>query len=136
MASCRLSDPVAGPADPRMAAYFNGEHHPQQALHPRTGFVAIAHAEVVGYIAGHLTTRHGCGGEVQYLFVAPSYRRRGIATALLALLAGWFSQQSAQKVCVCVDGDSPAAEPFYVSAGALPLRKHWRVWEDIGVVRQ
>ena len=74
MAACRLNDPAAGPADPRMAAYFDGEHHPQQALPSRVGYVALVPEGVIGYIAGHLTTRHGCDGEVQYLFVAPEFR--------------------------------------------------------------
>lgn len=41
MALCRLTDPAAGPADPRMAAYFDGQHHPQQALPARVGYVAL-----------------------------------------------------------------------------------------------
>lgn len=134
MAECRLTDPAVHPADPRMAAYFRGEHHPQHALAPRTGFVALAGNTVVGYIAGHRTTRHGCAGEVQYLFVAPAYRRRGVATSLLGLLAAWFRDQAALRVCVCVDADSPAAQPFYDSTGALRLRKYWRIWENISVL--
>src|SRR4051794_37302695 len=61
MAQCRLSDPAAGPADLRMAAYFDGQHHPQQARLPRVGYLALAADNgAVGYIAGHLTTRHAC----------------------------------------------------------------------------
>ena len=67
--------------DRRMAAYLNGDHHPQKALPPRVGYVAEAGGAVVGYIAGHLTTRNGCAAEVQYLFVSPDYRRNGIGTA-------------------------------------------------------
>ena len=135
MAQCRLADPMNGPADPRMAAYFDGRHHPQQALLPRVGYLALADGEVIGYIAGHKTTRHGCGGEVQYLFVAPAYRRRGIGTALLRLLAKWFEEQDVQKVCVAIAGDSPReARPFHESLGAKPLKKYWHAWEDIGVI--
>lgn len=136
MQACRLRDPAAEPADRRMAAYFAGEHHPQQALLPRTGFVALAEGEVIGYIAGHLTTRHGCAGEVQYLYVAPPYRHRGIGTALLHDLAAWFQARHARKVCVALADDSPPeARPFYESAGAAPLRKHWYGWEDIAAAR-
>jgi len=137
MAACRLTDPAAGPADQRMAAYFDAQHHPQCALKPRTGYVAVAGDSVIGYVAGHLTTRHDCAGEVQYLFVAPSHRRQGIATRLLQLLAGWFQENAAARVCVCVDSDSPAAKPFYESLRASPLsprRKHWFVWENIGLL--
>lgn len=135
MAECRLTDPVAGPADPRMAAYFEGEHHPQQALPERVGYVALAVDRVVGYVAGHRTTRHGCGGELQYLFVAPADRRRGVATELLRMLAGWFQEQRVRKVCVAVADDSPPeAKPFVESLGAAPLRRYWHAWADIGVV--
>src|SRR5262249_6235243 len=93
MEECRLTDPAAGPADERMAAYFDGLHHPHKALPPRTGFIALAARSVVGYIAGHLTTRHGCAGEVQYLYVAPAYRRSRVGAALLRLLPAWFRDQ-------------------------------------------
>jgi GNAT superfamily N-acetyltransferase len=134
MARCRSTDPAAGPADSRMAAYFEGQHHPQQALPSRVGYVALAGETVIGYIAGHRTTRHGCAGEVQYLFVAPEHRRRGVAKALLRLLADWFSKAGAQKVCVCVDADSPAATPFYQSVGASSFRRFWYEWDDISVL--
>ncbi len=131
MARCRLADPAAGVADPRMAAYLDGRHHPREALPPRVGYVALAGGAVVGYIAGHRTTRFGCDGEVQYLFVAPAYRRRGVAGGLLRLLAGWFEREGIAKVCVDVDVESPAAVPFYVSRGATALNRHWYVWENV-----
>lgn len=135
MARCRLDDAASSPADPRMAAYFTGQHHPQQALIARAGFVALAGGDVIGYIAGHRTTRHGRDGEVQYLFVAPTYRRRRIGTTLLRLLAEWFQEQGAQRVCVGVADDSPPeCKPFVESLGAAPLRKYWHAWEDISVV--
>jgi GNAT superfamily N-acetyltransferase len=88
MAACRLEDADAGAADGRMAAYFDGLHHPQQALLPRAGYVAFIWDTLIGYIAGHLTRRYGYDGEVQYLYVAPGHRRRGVASALLRLLVG------------------------------------------------
>jgi GNAT superfamily N-acetyltransferase len=118
-----------------MAAYFDGKHHPQEALPPRMGHVALVGEAVIGYIAGHLTTRHGCAAEVQYLFVVPEFRRRGVATALLRLLADWFVTTGALKVCVCVDADSPAAKPFYASTGASPFRPLWYGWDDISALR-
>src|SRR5262249_52846061 len=121
MAACRLRDPAARPADPRMTAYFLCQHHPQRALMPRTGYVALVEGVIVGYIAGHLTTRHRCAGEVQYLFVAPEFRRRGIATSLLRLMAAWFQEHAATKVCVCVDAGSAAPQPFYPNLRASPL---------------
>ena len=116
-----------------MAAYFDGKHHPQNALAPRVGYVATVNHLIVGYIAGHLTTRHGCAGEVQYLFVSPKFRRRGIATKLLRLLAEWFQAEGVRKVCVALANDSPPeAKPFYDKLGATPLKKYWYAWKDIG----
>lgn len=134
MARCRAADANAGPADERMARYLEGQHHPQQALAPRTAFVALIDDEVVGYIAGHATTRFDYNGEVQYLYVAPANRRRGIATHLLRLLAGWFDRRGIRRVCVNADIESPDAIPFYLAAHALPLNRYWYVWDDIRIV--
>ena len=134
MAQCRLSDPDAGPPDPRVAAYFDGRHHPHRSLRPRVGFVALDAGTVVGYIAGHLTTRFEHQGEVQYLFVALEYRRQGLATTLLQHLAAWFRDHDAMRVCVDVNLDSPSAAPFYERLGARSFRPHWWGWEDINAV--
>jgi GNAT superfamily N-acetyltransferase len=131
MGQSRLTDPDAGPADHRMAAYLRGTHLPQRAPAPRVVFVAMQGDAVVGYIAGHLTRRYDCEGELQYLYVPPQHRRTGIATALLRLLACWFTRHEAFKVCVDVDIESPGALPFYTRHGAAKLNKHWLVWSDI-----
>lgn len=134
MAQCRAADPLAGPADERMAAYFNGLHHPQRALLPRTGFVAMVDAAIVGYIAGHVTERFGCQGELQYLYVAPAHRRSGVARNLFRRLAAWFAEQRALRVCVNVDLDKPGAREFYLKMSATDLRPHWMEWLDITTV--
>ena len=135
MMLCHLTDPTSSAADPRMAVYLDGHHHPQKALPPRIAYVALVNGEVIGYIAGHRTTRHECAGEVQYLFVSPTFRRGGIATHLLRLLAAWFQSQGADKVCVGVADDSPPeAQPFYKSVGASAFKKYWYAWEDIGTL--
>jgi GNAT superfamily N-acetyltransferase len=134
MAASRLGDLASGPADERMAAYLDGRHHPHLALRPRTAYLALAGDHVVGYIGGHATRRHDCAGEVQYLYVAPTHRRLGVASELLRLLAGWFCDRDMRRVCVNVNTDSEGAEPFYRRHGAQALNKHWYVWEDIGGV--
>jgi GNAT superfamily N-acetyltransferase len=124
----------SGRADERMSAYFRGLHYPQNALLPRTGYIAMADNKPVGYTAGHLTTRFGYTGELQYLFVALPYRRRGIGRRLVKSLASWFVAQDALRVCVCVDLESEPAAPFYASLGASPFRPSWYAWEDIAAV--
>jgi GNAT superfamily N-acetyltransferase len=120
-----------GQADERMADYFRGLHHPHKALLPRIGYLALADGKPVAYTAGHLTTRFGYEGELQYLFVAPPYRRRGIGRRLVSSLANWFVTHGALRVCVCVDLESEPAAPFYTSLGASPFRPSWYGWENI-----
>jgi len=133
MTAARLTD-AEGPADPRMAAYLAGTHHPSGALAPRTAFLGARGGTVIGYIAGHLTRRHGCEGEVQYLYVAPPDRRQKVGTGLLLRLAAWFAEQSAFRVCVNVNPDSPAARPFYAHHGATDLQPLWLVWSDVRMI--
>jgi GNAT superfamily N-acetyltransferase len=136
MEQSRVGDAEAGAADERMRSYFDGISHPREALLPRTGFVALDNNVVVGYIAGHLTRRFGYQGEVQFLYVAPKYRRQGIAAELLRRMAAWFSVQNATRVCVNVNVDSPQASPFYLSQGASVMNKYWYVWDDITSLSQ
>jgi len=77
------------------------------------------------------TTRHGYSGEIQYLFVAPEHRRRGVATRLVQRLAEWFGRDGARDICVCVTADNPAAAPFYDSVGAVPFKRFWWGWTDM-----
>lgn len=134
MERSRTADAQSGPPDARMGAYFDGKHHPQQALAARTGFVALDGLKVVGYIAAHETTRFGCAGEVQYLYVAPAYRRCGAARELLQCVALWFQKNGIARVCVNADIESVSAVAFYMAQGAKPLNTYWYVWEDIGVL--
>jgi ribosomal protein S18 acetylase RimI-like enzyme len=118
----------------RISGYLNGEHHPQQALRPRILYIASKDDVVVGFIAGHLTRRFECNGELEWINTIPEYRRYGIASELLRLLAAWFVENKSIKVCVDVDPDNSAAQQFYKRHGAENLNKHWLVWNDIGIV--
>lgn len=133
LAEIREADAESGPADPRMLRYLEGEHHPRNALAPRVVYMAVDEDRIAGYIAGHLTTRFDCEGELQYLYVAPDHRRRGAATALLEALARWFREQGARRVCVDVVPENTAARAFYGRNGADELQRNWMVWEDIGL---
>jgi GNAT superfamily N-acetyltransferase len=118
-----------------MHCYLAGAHHPQQALGPRTAFVAEVDGALAGYIAGHRTTRFGCGGELQWLLVAPAFRGGPAAGGLLDALAAWFVGQGAGRVCVNVAPENAAARRFYGRRGATVLSEYWMVWPDIGSVR-
>lgn len=113
-----------------IAAYLNGTHHPRHALPPRVCYVALRGATVAGFAAAHLTTRYGCHGEIQWVNVAPEFRRLGIASNLLRLLGQWLREHSAHRVCVDVDPDNAPARALYRGLGAVDLNPHWLVWEQ------
>jgi len=122
---------TGGASAERMALYVSGEHHPQHAREPRIIFVAEGEGSMIGYIAGHLTTRFGCDGELQWLFVLPEHRGGGVASDLLRQLAAWFVSQAAPKVCVNVEPENMRARRFYERHGARAMNEHWLVWPDI-----
>lgn len=117
----------------RITAYMDRELHPQKALKPRVLYVAVENNSLVGMIAGHLTRRFECAGELEWIDVVPEQRGTGIASELLRHLAKWFVEQEALRVCVDVDPDNASAQKFYRRHGAEDLRPHWLVWPDIGV---
>ena len=118
--------------DHRMAQYLAGQHHPQHALLPRAMWMAADGESPIGYVAGHLTRRFGCDGELQWIYVVPEHRRSQVASRLLRLLAEWFLEHGAWRICVNVGDDE--ARPFYTRHGAVELNRHWIVWNDIGGV--
>jgi len=118
----------------RIAAYMEGESNPQKALRQRILYVGIAGDLVVGFVAGHLTRRYACDGELEWINVAAEKRGQGVADELLKKLTEWFVAQKALKICVDVQPKNAVARKFYVRYGAEELNPHWMVWKDIRVV--
>ena len=125
-----LEKSEGGTSEERMVAYFDGVSHPQKALPARIIYVAEEADALLGYIAGHLTTRLACQGELQWIYVTPERRRGGIALALMPFLAAWFQQQQASRVCVNVAQWNTPAINFYARHGAEPMKQGWMVWHD------
>jgi len=118
----------------RISGYLNRELHPRQALMPRVIYVALEGDCLVGFIAGHLTRRYDCHGELEWINVIPKRRRSRVASELLRPLAEWFAVHGASRVCVDVDPANTAARRFYTRHGAVKLNEHWLVWKDINSV--
>jgi len=115
----------------RILQYLNYEADPRQALRPRVSYVALRDDLTVGLIAGHLTRRFNCDGELQWIDVVHEYRGTGVAAELLRLLATWFVEQNASKICIDVEPGNARARRFYARFGAVELNPHWLVWDDI-----
>ena len=118
----------------RIAAYMAGELHPRQALKPRVSYVSVEGDQVMGLIAGHLTRRYRCQGELEWIDVVAARRGSGIASGLLRELAQWFVVRKAARICVNVEPSNTVARRFYTRHGAGELNPHWMVWDDIKVV--
>lgn len=118
----------------RISRYMDCELYPQHALMPRVVYVASEDDSVVGFIAGHLTRRYACDGELEWIDVISERRRRGIASDLLRLLAAWFAGKGASRICVDVDPGNITARRFYGRHGAGNLNEHWLIWNDIKIV--
>jgi len=116
----------------RLASYLSGEHHPRHAQLVRVVIVAEEDDKITGFIAGHLTRRYGCQGELQWLNVSGTEKHRNeIAAELLQQLGEWFGENGAHRVCVDARPRNNAAKEFYSRHGAEPINSHWLVWQDI-----
>ncbi|MGN6640247.1 MAG: GNAT family N-acetyltransferase [Mucilaginibacter sp.] len=117
---------------PRVTGYMNGVNTPQHGFPERIVYVAEEDNVITGFIAGHLTTRLNCGGELEWINVETDYRRKGIAAELVHKLAAWFIEQNAHKICV--DPGNENARKFYTALGAENLNQHWMYWQDISIL--
>jgi GNAT superfamily N-acetyltransferase len=113
-----------------IGSYLAGTRSPQQAQSHRAVWVALEDHAVVGFVAGHLTTRFGCDGELQWINVLAQHRGKGIAGRLMNTMLEWFRHQNALRICVNVEPDNAPARALYARHGAIPLSQFWMIWED------
>jgi GNAT superfamily N-acetyltransferase len=118
----------------RIAGYLTRRLNPQAARESRSCCVALDKTALVGFAAGHLTTRYACQGELQWINVARDSRRIGVASELLRWMARWFASNGAFRICVDADPEDAVARAFYTRFGAEPLGRHWLVWNDIRTI--
>jgi len=116
----------------RIAGYMEGRLHPQKALAQRVIYLALENDATIGFVAGHLTRRYDCEGELEWIDVISERRRRGIGSEMARLLARWFIQHSAHRICV--DPGNPFARRFYAQLGAESLNQQWMFWPDISIL--
>ena len=65
---------------------------------PEFCFVAVELNEIVGAIFGHV---HGEVGELEFLLVKPSYRKRGIGASLVQKLIEKYAKRGIKEIYVC-----------------------------------
>lgn len=113
----------------RWGTYFRGES-PQTSKPERIVFKAVIDGRVVGYIAGHLTTRYNKDAEIQSFFILKAHQRKGLGGMLFLKFIAWLYAQNAKSLCVGIMPDNPY-KAFYLKQGGQYLNPHWIYWDDV-----
>ena len=118
----------------RIEGYLAKVKNPQGAKSERTILVLEVENKVVGFIAGHATSRYDCQGELQWINVLHEFQGQSLASYLLKELAKWFVENNILSVCVNVEPDNATAIAFYTKNQAQSINEHWMKWDDISVL--
>ena len=116
----------------RWQTYFAGQS-PATSKPERIVFKVIDDGRIVGFIAGHLTTRFGKDAEIQNFYILKDHQRKGIGYALLIKLVEWLTANKADSLCVGIAEHNPY-QGFYLKYGGQYLNEHWIFWDDIKVI--
>jgi ribosomal protein S18 acetylase RimI-like enzyme len=89
-------------------------------------FIATAQGKIVGHITVFVGTQASFWrvkrvGSISGLMVCRDYRRRGIATALLAKAIGFFRKRGIKYLTTHTAVANQAAMEFYKRSGTVPL---------------
>ena len=114
-------------------SYFNRSEGLENLDAHRVIFVAMIKLNVVGYIAGHLTSQPDPRGEIQSMHILEPQRGKGVEVNLLRKLGWWFKRQGIASVCVDVTEHNPYKE-FYAQHGATAVSDSVYQWDDIGII--
>jgi ribosomal protein S18 acetylase RimI-like enzyme len=84
---------------------------------PARFLVAEAGRKLIGSVIGSFD---GWRANFYRLAVIPSYRRQGLALALVAEIEKWLIEQGAKKIGALVENDRPGSMAFWQAAGYRP----------------
>ncbi len=96
-------------------------------------FVAEVDGEAVGYVLGAVIDmlpdlfEHDDVGFIADIYVAESFRRHGIARALVDTINAWFAEQGVAHTEWQVADANAAGRRFWESVGGRPLMTRMRV---------
>jgi len=79
--------------------------------------VAEAGGKLIGSVIGSFD---GWRANFYRLAIVPTYRRRGLARALVTEIETWLIQHGAKKIGALVENDRPGSMAFWQAAGYRP----------------
>ncbi|MCW3090437.1 MAG: family N-acetyltransferase [Ferruginibacter sp.] len=118
----------------RWQTYFKGES-PNGSKSGRLILKAEIGDKIVGFIAGHLTTRYEKDAEIQSFYVLKEYQRKRIGTDLFHTLTGWMMEQGVRSLCVGFALENKY-QAFYLKKGGRYLNPHWICWDNLEEIAQ
>lgn len=113
----------------RWHTYFKGES-PKSSKPERLILKAEISEKIVGYIAGHLTTRYEKDAEIQSFYMLKEHHRNGIGKTLLNRFVQWALNQHAKSLCVGIAPENKY-QAFYLKYGGQNLNPHWIYWDNL-----
>jgi len=113
----------------RWVTYFKGTS-PQTSKRARIVYKAMSQDRIVGYLAGHLTTRFNLDAEIQSFYILKSHQRQGLGTTLLKQFAAWLQSNHATSLCVGIAPENQY-KAFYLKHKGQYINDHWIYWADI-----
>jgi GNAT superfamily N-acetyltransferase len=113
----------------RWSTYFKGQS-PHTSKPDRLVLKAVMKNRIVGYLAGHLTTRYNLDAEIQSFYILKQHQRHGIGKKLLAEFAKWLVSKNVASLCVGI-APTNKYKAFYIKNGGQYFNDHWIYWTDI-----
>ncbi len=115
--------------------YMNRANHIEKISVHRVIIVAMIKLNIVGFIAGHLTSQPDPQGEIQSMNILKPQWGKGVEVNLLRILARWFKSRGVTSVYVNVAAQNPYKK-FYTRHGATAMNDLLYRWDDIGKVTE
>lgn len=113
----------------RWSTYFD-KQSPKTSKPERRILKAVNNIRIIGYLAGHLSTRYNMDAEIQSVYILKQEQNNGIGTKLLAEFVKWLISLDARTLCVGFNPGNPY-KAFYLKHGGQYLNEHWIFWPDI-----
>jgi len=116
--------------------YLSGESSPKAALRDRIMLKACLDNKMVGFIAGHLTTRFDKDAEIESFYTQDGDESTSAWAQLLLHFIDWAKQHEAMSLCVGIGPEHNQYREFLIQYGARFVNPRWVYWDDMGALAE